>query len=50
VAPSSPQSIKGVIVNIKAIKLVKTCALFVAIGLGGCGGSGGEPTDALAAN
>src|SRR5437867_9840612 len=50
VAPSLPQSIKGVIVNIKAIKLVKTCALFVAIGLGGCGGSGGEPTDVLAAN
>ncbi|MFD2270640.1 hypothetical protein ACFS07_04545 [Undibacterium arcticum] len=49
-APSLPQSIKGVIVNIKAIKLIKTCALFVAVGLGGCGGSGGEPTNVLAAN
>lgn len=35
-----PQSIKGAIVKTKAIKLIKTCALFMALALTACGGSG----------
>lgn len=40
VAPFLPKLIKGAIVNIKAMMLVKTCALFAALTLTACGGGG----------